>query len=535
MNDAILRARRRAGLWIIAVVCAGLAIVFGALLAMQSFLVGLNTMYDKHLEPMYQLDSIRAAQVDIARMEFRIVTQRDTAYTWQAARSIADRLDAIDAIWASYYPRGVANEDEARLAADIRAELQPFRQRVERFSTLVLSGHYARATELVHASEGPSARMESLMAQIIQVNLDGSAHEHRRGVRLFERVATVGTGLFAIGVGVALIALDRMNRRRDSALRDSRYRGKLAEQITECSPNSAVVTDAAGTVVHVNAAFSATTGYSAREVIGQNPRLWSSGRQSSDFYKAMWQSLSTTGKWSGEIWDRRKDGELFLMSLNISGIRGRDGAFSSYVGIGSDVTHRRKAQDQLGHMAMHDALTGIPNRMLFDERLRHAISRAHADRSRMGVMFIDLDGFKSVNDSYGHMAGDAVLVCVASRLRAAVRESDTVARLSGDEFAVIIEDIRETAHLGVVAQSLISAVVTPVQVGRNAVSVSASIGISVYPDDADDARQLLEYADRAMYAAKKSGKRAYRFYAAQASSKTLGDGGGLDAVAGGNA
>ncbi|MFA9438881.1 diguanylate cyclase domain-containing protein [Uliginosibacterium sp. sgz301328] len=518
MKNAIHRARWRAGLWTIAAACAGVAIILGALFAMQSFLAGLNTMYAKNLEPMYQLDSIRAAQVDIGRMELRIVAQRDTAYTWQAARRIADRLDAIDSIWMSYDPRGIANDEEARLASAVRDALPPFRQRVERFSALALSGDYERATLIVLASEVPRMQMEALMAQIIQVNLDGSAREYRRGEQLFERVAAVGIALFVIGLVAVLVALYRMNRHRDSALRDSRYRGKLAEQITEHSPNSAVVTDASGTIVHVNAAFCAITGYSAHEVLGQNPRLWRSGRQSPDFYKAMWQSLTTAGQWSGEIWNRRKDGELFLMSLNIAGIRGHDGNFTSYIGIGSDVTHRRTAEDRLGHMAMHDALTGIPNRVLFDERLRHSISRAQANQTRLGVMFVDLDGFKSVNDNHGHMAGDAVLVCVASRLRAAVRESDTVARLSGDEFAVLIEDIREPMHLGAVAESLLAAVVTPVQIGRHAIGISASIGISVYPEDAVEARQLLEYADRAMYAAKKSGKRAYRFHAAPSSA-----------------
>ncbi|WP_434033256.1 EAL domain-containing protein [Cupriavidus sp. a3] len=310
-------------------------------------------------------------------------------------------------------------------------------------------------------------------------------------------------------------------RERDEALLQSAYHLKLADRVFEATLDGVMVTDRNGVIERVNPAFTQLTGYSRADAIGKTPRMLNSGKQGPEFYRSLWRQLREHGGWQGEIWNRRKNGELYLEYLSISGIHSPDGDCTHYAAIFSDITQRRMDEERLNHLAMHDALTALPNRTLFSERLKQAIARAERAARRVAVMFIDLDRFKLINDTMGHGVGDQALKAIARRLRESVRESDTVARLAGDEFTVVIEDIEDIRHVAQIAQGLLSAVGHPIDTNGQTVFVTPSIGISIYPDDGTDQKQLLMQADRAMYAAKEEGKNSFRFFSTQMTSSSM--------------
>jgi len=289
-------------------------------------------------------------------------------------------------------------------------------------------------------------------------------------------------------------------------------RQRLADAVFENTTEAVIVTDAAGRILRVNPAFTQITGYESGEVLGRDPRLLQSGRHDRAFYEAMWNSLSTVGHWRGEIWNRRRDGRVFPAWQTISTVRDRGGTLRQYVSLMSDITPLKEVEQRLDYMAYHDALTGLPNRHLLDDRLAHAITRAERREELVGVLFLDLDRFKNINDSLGHPLGDELLRSVADRLVSRIRESDTVARLGGDEFVVIAESVEDEDRLAVLAQKLLEVFHQPFQVQGHELSVDASVGISVFPFDGDQSSILLRNADTAMYRAKASRRNSYVFY-----------------------
>jgi len=325
-------------------------------------------------------------------------------------------------------------------------------------------------------------------------------------------------GLLDLGDILRNLEYDRIHelqaalRERDDALFESRYQLRLADQVFESTLEGVMVTDLDGNIERVNPAFTQLTGYSQNEVVGRNAKLLSSGRQSAAFYSDLWQQLKANGHWKGEIWNRRKDGELYLEHLTISGIRDHDNNYTHYAAIFSDITDRRLVEERLNYLATHDALTGLANRTLFGERLQHAVTRAHRNHKRVATFFLDLDRFKFVNDTLGHAAGDRLLSILAQRLQGCVRESDTVARLGGDEFTLVIEDIDDVRHVGHIAQGILKSVSEGFELEGQVVFVTPSIGISIYPDDALEPKQLLRQADQAMYEAKARGKNNFQFF-----------------------
>ncbi|KWR75154.1 MAG: diguanylate cyclase [Burkholderiaceae bacterium] len=308
---------------------------------------------------------------------------------------------------------------------------------------------------------------------------------------------------------------------RDEALRRSNYHLRLADRVFESTLDGVMVTDLNGVIEQVNPAFTQLTGYTLDEVIGRTPRMLSSGRQGPSFYQEMWSQLRAQGHWKGEIWNRRKNGELYLEHLSVSSICNQAGECTHYAAIFSDITHRRIAEERLNHLAMHDPLTDLPNRTLFSERLKQAIIRARRASRRVAVLFLDLDRFKMINDTMGHGTGDDALRVIAMRLKHAVRESDTVARLGGDEFTIVVEEIEDIRHVAHIAQVLLDVVGQPIDAAGRSVFVTPSIGISIYPDDGTDQQQLLMQADRAMYEAKQEGKNTFRFFATQMTSSAM--------------
>lgn len=291
---------------------------------------------------------------------------------------------------------------------------------------------------------------------------------------------------------------------------------RLSAKVIEQASEAILVTDAQNRVVHANQAFAEVTGYRLEEIIGQNPRFLKSGRHDAEFYRAMWRQLGDQGYWQGEIWDRRKTGEIYPKWLNISAIKNAHGEVSHYAAIFSDISAQQARADQLERIAHYDALTGLPNRVLLADRLRQAVASARRYRHRIVVFYVDLDGFKAVNDSHGHDAGDHLLVTVATRMQALLRESDTLARVGGDEFVGIMAQLTDEAECQQRFGDLLDAAAQPVAIGEARVQVSASIGATYYPQaDEVPATQLLHQADKAMYRAKREGKNRYRLYLAE--------------------
>ena len=272
-----------------------------------------------------------------------------------------------------------------------------------------------------------------------------------------------------------------------------------------------IVADADRKIIAVNEAFTRITGYTEHEVLGQNPRLNASGRHDRRFYRSIWLALETEGQWRGEIWNRRKNGEIYPAWENISAIRDEQGQIVQYVALFSDITPIKQAEERFAYLAHHDALTGLPNRLRFMANLEQAMAAAARHGQRLALLFLDLDGFKPVNDTMGHSRGDELLRIVAHRIRDSVRGEDTAARIGGDEFTLILSEINLPEDAALVARQVIDIVQQPVRLGDDDVSVSVSVGISVYPDCADSVDGLMSLADEAMYAAKRAGPGNFRY------------------------
>lgn len=301
-------------------------------------------------------------------------------------------------------------------------------------------------------------------------------------------------------------------QQRDFALQHPHLNLQLAERVIAASLEGVMITNAQGLIEFVNPAFTHTSGFTAEEVIGKNPALLSSGRHDRAFYQQLWQTLNQNGYWRGEIWNRRKSGQLYLELLTITSIRDELGDISHFAALFTDITHIRENEEQVRKLAYYDALTQLPNRRLLEDRLDHALRHAHRHQQRLAVLFIDLDHFKQVNDSLGHAAGDELLLEVSKRMAARLREDDTLARFGGDEFIVLLPDVTDADEITAVARRLLEAVGQPVLLSNQQFRVGCSLGISMYPEDANTAEELLQHADAAMYRAKQEGRNSYRLY-----------------------
>ena len=276
--------------------------------------------------------------------------------------------------------------------------------------------------------------------------------------------------------------------------------------------DAVTVLDVHGRIRAINPAFTQITGYTEMEALGQQSSLTRPGRDDEPFYRQMWQDLLEAGFWRGERWEKRKNGEAYLEWLTVSSVRDDDDQVTHYVCVFSDITEVKESQDKLDHLAHHDPLTALPNRLLFHDRLQHAMVRCARAGQQLAVLFIDLDRFKNVNDTLGHHVGDLLLKQVAGQLTACLREGDTLARLGGDEFIVLLEDVGGpgAAH---VAEKLMALFEQPLTVSGYELFVTGSVGISLFPQDATDLNMLIRNADVAMYQAKARGRNGYQFYA----------------------
>lgn len=281
---------------------------------------------------------------------------------------------------------------------------------------------------------------------------------------------------------------------------------QISAMIFDSATEAILVTDADNLIVTVNPAFTMMTGYSYDDVVGKNPSILSSRRQSAEFYQAMWQALNITGHWDGELWNKRKNGEEFAEWLSINVIFNADGTKRLYVAIFSDITDKKRADELIWKQANIDHLTQLPNRSLFRDRLEQEIKLSHRTRQSAALFYIDLDHFKEVNDTLGHDAGDTLLVAAAERISQCVREADTVARMGGDEFTVILSQVNDDKQVRKVAENIIQKLSQPYVINGVTLNISASIGIAICPKDGNTSEQLLRNADKAMYAAKAAGR-----------------------------
>ncbi len=306
-------------------------------------------------------------------------------------------------------------------------------------------------------------------------------------------------------VGICKIARDITERRK------SEEQLRIAEAIF-ATHEAIVITDADANIIRVNQAFVDITGYSSDEAMGKNPRILKSGHHDQYFYASMWEQLLSTGSWMGEIWDRRKTGEVYPKWLSISVVRDIAGNITHFVSSFTDISARKASEERVRHLAYHDPLTGLANRSSLQEKLMQALVLALRNKRTLALMLLDLDHFKIINDTLGHPTGDQLLVQVAQRLNAAVRNSDLVARLGGDEFIIMLPEIDTSADVAHVAEKIRKSISEPYLINGQELRTSPSIGICLYPDDATEAQDLIKKADVAMYHAKANGRGNYQFF-----------------------
>jgi diguanylate cyclase (GGDEF)-like protein/PAS domain S-box-containing protein len=297
-----------------------------------------------------------------------------------------------------------------------------------------------------------------------------------------------------------------------TVLKQAEVELKLAASVFENTIEGIFVTDGNGVILSVNPAFTSITGFTADEAIGRTPRILRSDRHDEAFYAAVWRDIAAKGQWQGQIWNRRKDGETFLEWQTITKIPAPEGEPVRYISVFNDITELWRKDEYIRHLAFHDALTDLPNRALLMERLNHQTAIAKREQRLLAVMFLDLDRFKFVNDSFGHDVGDDLLKAVAQKLLALVRQSDTVARLGGDEFVIVLNNPESQAEVTHIADRVVTVINEPMEFCGKTAQVGTSIGIAMYPTNGDTPAELIKSADTAMYAAKAAGKNTHRFF-----------------------
>ena len=358
--------------------------------------------------------------------------------------------------------------------------------------------------------------------------------------RIYSQVARIGQGDFSNIAENPNTARDSLMGRLLEAtgllrkLEADRQEGEASRQamarMFETSSEGIMITDTNGIILDVNDAFSAMSGYARDEIVGQTPRILRSDRHDETFHRNLWETLARDGQWRGEIWNRRKDGELYAGLLSISRIVSGSGNMARYISLFTDITPLKIQQQQVEHIAYHDALTGLPNRMLLSDRMEQALARARRSHESVAIVCLDLDGFKAVNDTLGHEAGDTLLIEVARRLSSCVRADDTVARLGGDEFVVLLDSVASLEACETTLYRILEELALPATLAGNSASISGSIGYTLFPEDDADADTLLRHADQAMYAVKQAGKNRFHRFDLNQDTRTKANWGALTRI-----
>ena len=284
---------------------------------------------------------------------------------------------------------------------------------------------------------------------------------------------------------------------------------RLARAV-EQSPAPVVITDSNGNIEYVNPKFVQLTGYTYEESIGQNPRILQSGKQPPELYEELWETITKGKEWRGEFINKKKNGDLYWEDASISPMKNEEGAITHFVGVKEDITERKRTEETMRQLAYHDPLTGLPNRLLFKDRLTIALAQANRNRQKLAVMLLDLDHFKDVNDTLGHSVGDQLLQAVGKRLTGLLRKNDTVGRMGGDEFLLLLPEIKKLRDASTIAERVMGTMRKPYVINGYKLRITASIGVAVYPHDGKDDDSLMNHADNAMYWAKKEGRNTYQ-------------------------
>ncbi|WP_189606779.1 putative bifunctional diguanylate cyclase/phosphodiesterase [Saccharospirillum salsuginis] len=331
----------------------------------------------------------------------------------------------------------------------------------------------------------------------------------------WQAVQTKPMVLLALALPVALLAAALawlVNRQQTLLQTHPENYAQLAATVFQSTQEAILITDRYLNIITVNPAFSEITGFSLEEVVGRQPRFHRSGQYDERFYEHIWSCIRKTDHWQGEIWNRRKNGELFPAWENVSSVRNSHGTITHYVSLMSDISAIKQVEERLNHLAHHDPLTELHNRLAYTSHLESALERAKRHATKVALLLLDLDRFKHINDTLGHATGDLVLTTIAERLRRCVRGEDMVARLGGDEFTIVLEGISHGESAGTLAQKITRTVNEPMWLGEHEIAMSTSIGIAIYPDDASEADALAQAADTAMYRAKSHGRNSYEFF-----------------------
>ncbi len=437
----------------------------------------------------------------------------ESQYIWSIAEDITERKQVQEALRASEarYRSVVDNLKEVVFQTDAQGHwqfLNPAWAEITGFPVEESIGKLF--LDYVHPDD--RQRNQELFEPLIQRKKNYCRHEIRYlkkdgGICWIEVFARLTLDCDGSIVGTSGTLTDITGRKQQEE------KSRLATSVFTHTKEGIMVTADDATIIEVNEAFEHITGYSRNEVLGKKPSVLHSGRQDERFYREMWQYLNEHGYWQDEVWNRRKSGGAYVEMLTISAVRDAGGKITNYVGLFSDITVQKEHEQQLERIAHYDALTGLPNRLLLADRLHQAIAHARRRKSIVAIVYVDLDGFKAVNDTYGHAYGDRLLTVVAARMKQVVRGTDTVARLGGDEFVIVLNDLPSIESSEPMLTRLLAAAAEPVQVDHHVLKVSASIGVSYYPQAQDlDADQLMRQADQAMYVAKLSGKNQWRVF-----------------------
>ncbi|MBF0255301.1 MAG: EAL domain-containing protein [Gammaproteobacteria bacterium] len=448
-------------------------------------------------------------------------TIRDISQRKQAEENLQKQRDLAESI--------ISTAQAIILVLDPQGNIVHFNPYLERLSGYRLDDLKGQNWFQIFILPGDLPKIERLFQKALgdidisgQVNAIRLKNGNTRLVEWFNRTLKNAAGEV---IGVLAVGHDISERVK------AEERLQLAASVFTHAQEAIYITDPQGHIVDVNQAFCQITGYRREEALGKHVRLLKSGRHDALFYEDMWRKLSQEGSWAGEVWDRRKNGDLFPQLLTISSVQDHRGNLSHYVALFTEISEQKAYQNQLERIAHYDSLTQLPNRVLLADRLQQAMYQVERRQMQLAVVFLDLDGFKSINDNHGHDIGDELLIRLAERMRNALREGDTIGRMGGDEFVAVLSDISEAQDSIPLLERLLHAAAEPVQINELLLQVSASIGVTFYPQDEDvDADQLLRQADQAMYQAKVSGKNRYHLFDTETDRNTRGLHESLEAI-----
>jgi len=416
----------------------------------------------------------------------------------EAAKLLEGKSNILDNILASMGDGLSIQDRNMRIVYQNKFMIDHFGSHIGEFCYNI----YERRESLCEGCPIVEAYRTEKVTKALRVGITKDGEQFR-----FENIASVlrnHQGEIVAGIELVRIVEDR--ERALDELRAAMERLEQAKAIYESSSEGIMVVDRDNRIISVNPAFKCITGYSYDEIVGADPYILRSGRHTAEFYAEIRRSLQETGTWRGEIWNQRKNGQVYLQFMLIDTILGDDGEVSKRVCIFSDITEKKLAEERIKHMSQHDTLTDLPNRMLYEDRLHQALAMARREKTPLAILYIDLDRFKPVNDTLGHAAGDTLLKLVAQRMLDCVRETDTVARMGGDEFAVVLPAIRSRQNALMVAEKIRKKLESPFEINGEQLDISSSIGCAIYPDDGQDGAVLTQSADQAMYLAKQSGR-----------------------------